>query len=205
MKSFRRPSTRAPAVHGAGQSRTAPAPSGSGSGRTNRSSFVPQSDWVRRQHTRREEQEFGPGKADFLVCPSCSAVYDDKRWKASFVHVRDAKETKRIAFGLCPACAMIRDGKYEGQILATGISLRRIEEALARIRNVGARARIRDPMDRIIAVRRSGKRIEVTTTENQLALRIGRALKQLLGGKLRIQWSHEEDVVRINWLPHDRR
>ena len=168
---------------------------------TSRSSFVPQSDWVQRQRTRREEQEFGPGKAAFVVCPSCGAVYDDKHWKASFAHVRSTKATKRVAFSHCPACAMIRDGKYEGQIIARDIPLKRMPDVLARIHHMSVLARERDPMDRVITVRRQGNRLEVTTTENQLAVRIGKALRGIVGGQLLIRWSRGEDVVRCTWTP----
>ena len=154
-----------------------------------------------RPQPRRESEEFGPGKAGFLLCPDCKAVYDKKRWVADFAGVRDINERKRVAFRRCPACQMIRDRKFEGQVIAQGVPARRVEEVLARIRNVGDLARRRDPLDRIIAVRRRGQRIELTTTENQLAVRIGREIRDLVKGKLDIRWSHEEDVVRVFWGP----
>jgi len=154
-----------------------------------------------RPRPRREAEEFGPGKADFLICPDCSAVYDDKHWKKSLVEVRDANEQKRISFQRCPACKMIHDRKFEGQVIAEGIPAHRMEEILVRIRHVGDRGRSRDPLDRIIAVRRRGQRIEVTTTENQLAVRVAKEIRDLIGGKLDIRWSHEEDIVRVFWRP----
>lgn len=149
----------------------------------------------------RDTQEFGPGKPDYLVCPLCSAVYGDKSWRANFAAVRGVREDKRIVFMRCPACEMIREGKFEGEVIMQGVPAKRAEEVLNRIRNVGERAYQRDPMDRIISLSRRGSRIVVTTTENQLALRIGRAIKKLLRGDLDIHWSDDEDIVRIRWKP----
>ena len=147
----------------------------------------------------RELQEFGRPRADFVVCPSCGAVFDDKRWKAGFHLVRDARETKKVFFHLCPACAMVRQGQFEGEVVAIGVPERRIAETVARIESVGRTAAKRDPLDRIIRVSRRGRTIVVTTTENQLAVRVGKAVRAILGGRLLIRWSHEEDIVRVRW------
>lgn len=154
-----------------------------------------------RPRPRRESEEFGPGKAGFLVCTDCKAVYDKKRWVAGFSGVRDINERKGIAFRRCPACQMIRDRKFEGQVIAEGIPQHRMQDVLVRIRRVGDLAQLRDPLDRIIALRRRGSRIELTTTENRLAVRLGKEIRDLVKGKLDIRWSHEEDVVRVFWRP----
>jgi len=60
-------------------------------------------------------------------------------------------------------------------------------------------------MDRIINIRETkGKLaktsdIEILTTENQLAVRIGKKLKKTFKGKLEIKHSHEESTTRVVW------
>lgn len=159
------------------------------------------SSFVQRQSSRHEEQEYGPGRRGFVVCPSCAAVHTGKRWVASFVNVRNATSDKTVRFRRCPACEMIFSKKFEGQVVLTHVPLVRMADVLARIAHMDKVARRQDPMDRIIHVRRSGHRVEVTTTENQLAVRIGKAVKSLLKGKLTIRWSKEEDIVRLLWIP----
>jgi len=59
-------------------------------------------------------------------------------------------------------------------------------------------------MHRIIKLQVQGSKgsiVRVTTTENQLAIRIGREVEKLLKGKgrKRVEFSKEEDVVRVFW------
>jgi hypothetical protein len=71
---------------------------------------------------------------------------------------------------------------------------------LALARNVGRRAQARDPEDRIIKINDAPGGAVVTTTENQLAVSIGKQIDRARkGGKLDITWSQGDKPVRVRW------
>ena len=149
---------------------------------------------------RKEEAEFGPGKVNIVSCRDCDAVYFYKSWHHRSGKYRKISEDKPIKFAVCPACQMIRDKMFEGQIILKNAPADKKGEVLKLVKNVGKRAFERDPMDRIISVKEQGEKIEILTTENQLAVSIAKQIKRAFKGetgKLEIIWSHQESVVRI--------
>jgi len=174
----------------------------------------------RRQKPRKEEAEFGPGKIDVLVCKKCGVVYWYKSWHHRLSDYPQLKQSKNLKFVLCPACQLIKDKKYEGEIILEAVpeNFRKAIKTLAE--NYGKRAIAADPMDRIISIKeKKVKRvttrrkrgatsrkefeglndIRILTTENQLAKRLAKKINEIFGGKLivSISHSHKEDVVRI--------
>jgi len=154
---------------------------------------------------KRVAQEFGPGKHEYFVCGECGAVYFKKSWHHNF-RGSNVRGDKHVHFTQCPACAMIAQKKFEGEVLidTSNISAKMREELVQHIRHVGEQAYARDPMHRIIKLQVQGSKssiVRVTTTENQLALRIGREVEKLLKGKGKkiVEFSREEDVVRVRW------
>lgn len=150
------------------------------------------------ERSKKEEQEYGPGKKDFVVCSDCDAVYYQKSWHHGFAEYRHIRESKQVTFTICPACQMIKDGQYEGSVVFKNVPVEHKEEILRNIKNTGERAYKRDPMDRIISVKENNGDIEVLTTENQLARIIARQVAQAhKNAKSDIIWSKEESAARI--------
>ncbi|OHA48851.1 MAG: hypothetical protein A2806_04105 [Candidatus Terrybacteria bacterium RIFCSPHIGHO2_01_FULL_48_17] len=154
---------------------------------------------------RKTEQEFGPGRHEYFVCSDCGAVYFKKSWHHSF-RGSNVRGGKHVHFTKCPACAMIANKKFEGEVFidTSNLSGKMRQELIQHLRHVGERAYARDPMHRIIKLQVQGSKgsiVRVTTTENQLAIRIGREVEKLLKGKgrKRVEFSKEEDVVRVFW------
>lgn len=156
----------------------------------------------RRQKSKKEEQEFGKGKRDIIICSDCKAVYSNKRWKHDpLLFELDNPEIKLI-FKLCPACQMMKNKTYEGIVVLKGISsAKKKEEILRLVKNIGQRAYQRDPLDRIIKIKDKKKEVEILTTENQLAVSIGKQIKKAFKGNLEINFSHREDIARVTWRP----
>jgi len=155
----------------------------------------------RRIQTKKEWQALGKGARDYIICVDCGAVYWKKAWHQGFGGLGTHGEEKKVSFKLCPACRMIRDRQFEGEVILEGIPEKYRTGLVAHLRNVGETARRLDPLDRIIAIQSRDSRIRITTTENRLALRLGREAKQLLGnqGARRARFSKEEDIVRVWW------
>jgi len=150
------------------------------------------------QRSKKEEQEYGAGKKDFVVCQICNALYYYKSWHHGFADYKHLNEDKQVNFTVCPACQMIKDKKFEGKVVFENVPEEYREDIRNNIKNTGERAYKRDPMDRIIAVKESGGNIEVTTTENQLARNIARQVERAhKGAKADIRWSKEESVARM--------
>ena len=148
---------------------------------------------------RKEEQELGPGKINILMCRECEVVYYYKSWHHRLEDYKELSEDKRIKFVLCPACQMIKDKKYEGHVILKNPAQDKKKEILRLVKNIGERAFQRDPLDRIISIKNKSKDIEILTTENQLAISIGKQIKNAFKGSLEIQWSHEESTARVIW------
>jgi hypothetical protein len=139
-------------------------------------------------------------------CSSCGAVYFDKHW-----HTCADTKCRLKAIGgserLCDECRLktkvigSRDSDYAGEVVIEGLKdptekyeVRRLAE------RVGKRAVSRDPEDRIVSVSETGGKLVVRTSENQLAVSIGKQIDRARkGGKLEIAWSKVDKMVRVRW------
>lgn len=147
---------------------------------------------------KKEEQEFGPGKRDFVICGDCNAVYYQKSWHHGFADYKHLSENKAINFTICPACQMIKHNKFEGKVIFKNVPTEYKDQISNNIKNTGERAYKRDPMDRIIKSEINGFTIEVLTTENQLARNIARQVERAYKNvKSEVIWSKEESAAVI--------
>lgn len=149
-----------------------------------------------------EFKEAYPMKA----CNRCHAVFYDNHWHhepALYERVAGNQLDKNI---FCPECTWIKAGfhgivNFEGEVLLKGVPSEQVKkEIINEIRNIGTRASNRDPQDQIIKIEDKGDTIRITTTENQLAISIGKQVARAhKGGKLDIKLSKEDKPVRIVW------
>lgn len=157
----------------------------------------------RRQRSKKDEQEFGLAKKEFIICPNCESVFFDKAWHHSLEEdARHLRKSKHLKFKVCPACQMEKDRTFEGELVVTLSQERTAEknEIINLIKNSDKQARAHDPMDRVLWIEYKGGEIRVLTSENQLAVRIGKKLESAFkGGSLEIKHSHGEDIIRVFW------
>lgn len=149
------------------------------------------------------------GLEKLRVCRRCHAIYFDKHWH-TWARVRILAERlrkARVREDVCTECRWALDsgpeGKrnWEGEVVLTGLSdSAKKREVLALVRNVGKRATERDPEDQVIRIEDKGETVRILTTENQLAISIGKQIDRARkGGKLDIKFSHEDAPVRVTW------
>jgi len=145
-------------------------------------------------------------KARLTVCSDCQAVYFDKHWHTNLKMAKVLLASPGIERAVCTECAWKRQsaGKtvnYEGEVLLQNIPDEEVKlQVLRLVRNVGKRALTRDPEDQIIRIEDKVGRIRITTTENQLAVSIGKQVARAFkGGELQIKWSHEDAPARVVW------
>ena len=138
--------------------------------------------------------------AKVVVCPGCHALSTGKRWcldEAAYVKLRGVKTTREV---FCPACEKIRDGYPSGQVTLKGPFLvEHREEILRIIANEEKRARGLNPLHRIMSLSDENGRLEVTTTDEKLAQRIGREIRKACGGTVAYGWSHNNKFLRVQW------
>lgn len=132
------------------------------------------------------------------ICQTCGAIYRHKRWRRSSVLPVSLNHGKEI---LCPACLKIRGGNSCGVVLLKWDQFSQHRgDLLNLINNVGKRAQGMNVLERIIRVQESSSSVEIETTTGTLAQRIGRAVEKAYHGTLSYQWSHDEKLVRVNWI-----
>lgn len=126
---------------------------------------------------RREDQEF-TGEKGIVLCETCGAAHFKKRWHHGIERLNfSEKSDLPVRHGVCPACKMIVNKQYEGRITIKKFPsdwIQRLEEL---VDGFGKRAWDRDPMDRVIGIKKDGANLVITTTENQLANKLAQKIK----------------------------
>ena len=143
------------------------------------------------------------------LCDRCEAVYFDGFWHNAPEIAWKLKEERGSSteHTHCTECNWIVTGVegvksgFEGQITLDCLDDPKEKgEILSTVRNFAQRATKRDPQDQIIAIEDRGNRVVITTTENQMAVGIGKAVdKAYKGGSLRIVWSEDDLPARVYW------
>jgi hypothetical protein len=138
------------------------------------------------------------GAQGAAVCEGCHAVYQNKRWYLNEDNLKAGTKTVSV---VCPACLKIRDNFPGGIVtLQGGYVLPHKRDLLRLVKNEEERARGYNPLERIMSIRENGRgSIVISTTNEKLAQRLGRAIKKAFQGHVIYRWSHENKLVRVDW------
>jgi len=136
------------------------------------------------------------------VCEGCRAVYMNKRWYANGAAYEAAVRNADNAKVVCPACLKIRDNFPGGIVTLKGeYVLPHKKELMKLIKNEEERARTLNPLERVMSVKENGYgSMVISTTNERLAQRLGRALKKAFHGEVAYNWSHDNKLVRVDWM-----
>jgi hypothetical protein len=135
------------------------------------------------------------------LCGQCHSVFRNKRWYADQNLYETMKKREGTLETVCPACLKIQDNFPGGILTLKGsyVSSHK-QELLNLIRNEEERARGFNPLERIMSVHENGSgSMVVSTTNEKLAQRLGRAIKKAFHGEVSYNWSHENKLVRVDW------
>lgn len=139
--------------------------------------------------------QYGSKQKGIIECPRCYNVRHKERWYSSF---RNLKPTLKLLpphiakRELCPACRMVSEHVFEGEVVVGEVPPGYRLEFLRLVRNFGERARAKDPQDRIIAIKKNPKGYHITTTENQLAIRIAKKIRDSFAAvRMKVSYSEE--------------
>ncbi len=134
--------------------------------------------------------------ADGSECGRCGAIFTDKRWSIS----KRAKRVAGAAKVTCPACQKIKDGYIGGYVTLQGDFLKEHKDDLLNlIRNKEKLSMRYNPLNRIMDIKERGGKIEITTTSEKLAQRIGQVVKKTFSGEVEYKWSSDVKVARVVW------
>jgi len=148
-------------------------------------------------------------KKGLKVCKSCQAVFYKKSWhhpgpEQSMVQDKShlKPKTYNLKPSLCPACQMIKNHQFEGEIAITNFSENYPQELINLIKNFCQRAYEIDSMDRLIGIKKTKDGLIITTTENQLAVKLAKKIKDVFKKvQIKISYSSEpSEVVHIKLI-----
>jgi len=142
------------------------------------------------------------GSRKISVCEGCRAVYMNKRWYVDG-DIEAARLTHPVAVKIvCPACLKIRDNFPGGIVTLKGEYVLPHKQGLMRlIKNEEERARGLNPLERVMSVKENGYgSLVISTTNEKLAQRLGRAVKKAFHGEVEYKWSHDNKLVRVDWV-----
>ncbi len=136
------------------------------------------------------------------VCTDCHAVYMNKRWYGDEEHYRTALRDPETRHIRCPGCLKIRDNFPGGIVTLRGeFVLPHKQDLMNLIKNEETRARGFNPLERVMSIRENGTgSIIISTTNEKMAQRLGRAIKKAFHGDVSYGWSHDNKLVRVDWV-----
>lgn len=127
------------------------------------------------------------------VCPQCNAVFYAGRWHWG-PRPAAARETT------CQACHRSNDNFPAGMVTMSGTFVRTNRAVLVRAAREQAESERRErPLNRIINIEQGEDRIVVNTTDIQLPVRIGEAIRRTFQGTLNRHFDEDGYVVRVDW------
>ena len=157
-----------------------------------------------KEHPRQDPYAMLKAPKGRAVCQKCRAIYANKRWYFDNGEARTLMASPRTQKLVCPACQKSRDDYPEGIVTLTWSGLREHEaEIRGLISNVEARAMSVNPLERVMKIVRRRKVLEVQTTNDRLAQRIGRELERAYKGKATCRWAHRDMLARVTWQGPD--
>lgn len=154
--------------------------------------------------SKKEESEFGKSKKGVITCKKCNAMLYQGSWRHESEIKKHVIKNKHNGFSICPACKMIKDSMYEGELIIQNVNPEIKKYIINAIKNKGEKGFKNDSQDRVISVNddHDGK-MNIFTTENQLALKIARKIKKSFNGTMKVIYSKKESVVRIYIILQD--
>jgi len=136
-----------------------------------------------------------------VLCERCGAVFAKRVWRRSAASRPAPASLAAIEWRTCPACEQVANEEWMGRLVVRGRLAAEQEDAIRkRLRNVAGRAEFTQPERRIVSVERSGDALEVLTTSQKLAHRLGHELEKAFGGRSRYKWS-DDGSLDAAWTP----
>ncbi|HXN07803.1 MAG TPA: BCAM0308 family protein [Nitrospiria bacterium] len=168
--------------------------------KTNTRHPIPQ---LRRGTEAKSNDPYGSrkGSKDPAKCGICQSVYHRKRWYTKEDRLDLDVSEKTMTITVCPTCRKTRENYPQGVVTLRGEFLaENKDEILHLIRNEEERTKRINPVARIISVKDTDDGIEIQTTSERFAERLGKEVKKAFKGELHFHWSKGDKLVRVEWV-----
>ena len=161
---------------------------------------------AQRKQVAQHEQFIGEAAKGIVLCERCHGELYKKQWHhADSKRVLDAKLSGLpVHMWLCPACKMIVNKQWEGEIFIEAIPQKYEAEVVHLAAAYGKRAEKHDPQDRVIEIKKEKAGYHIKTTENQLAVKLAKKVHETFP-KTELHISYAQDpyesarvVLRFN-------
>ncbi len=135
------------------------------------------------------------------ICPSCKAVYHNKRWQFDDKLEHKIKLESNYGKKKCPACRKIKDNYPMGLVSISGNFIdQHKKEILSTIKSEEKRAVGKNPLERIMEIEKTdANQYIIKTTTDTLAQRIGKILHNSYKGKIEYKFSAGQKVIQVFW------
>lgn len=131
---------------------------------------------------------------DPSACGSCGVLF-----RGGIFEWPD-KKVENAAKMTCPACRRTKDNYEGGKVFLEGRFVAgHKDEILNILRNTEEIEKKHRPLERIISIIEEQGRINIATTYEHVARRIGEAVHKAYKGELKIQYPEGQKYVRIVW------
>ena len=142
----------------------------------------------------------GEGLHEKAICPKCNSVYKNKRWYLAEEVPENEKMDQDFAHVECPACKKIADGYHQGVVTLKGeFFWQHQKEILNLIHNEERKTLTKNPLQRIMSIKREKDALVIKTTEQKLAEHLGRAIHKAQQGDLKVSWDDNHSFCRVSW------
>ncbi|MCR4322960.1 MAG: NMD3-related protein [Candidatus Azambacteria bacterium] len=143
--------------------------------------------------SRTDWHENQKGKQGIIFCALCNAVYYKKSWHHNLRYYKNLHEDLKVSFATCPACTAIKNNEFEGRLIISNVPKNITEHLENLVHAFTHRAYQKDPMDRLIAMKKTNGTMEITTTENQLAVKLAKKIGEVFKkATIKISYSHSK-------------
>lgn len=129
-------------------------------------------------------------------CKICGLVYLNGRWTVKTLEKGITNKE------VCPACRIIKDRNPLGVCVLEGNFLRDEKNKIEIkniIKNIEKNVREKRPLQRIMEIKEEDGKIEITTTYDHLARRIGESIYKAYKGELVLKYQEGERFARVFW------
>jgi len=140
--------------------------------------------------------------SDPTICPTCGLVYHNKTWKRDEKLVQKLKAEKEVDYKDCPACRKIKDHYPLGVLTIKGSFINdkaKLDEVINLINHETEKEQNSNPLARVMNINRFNEYMEIETTTEGLATRLGKALQKAFQGELEFIFSEEDKFLRVIW------
>lgn len=134
-------------------------------------------------------------------CQDCGAIHYHDRWYRKDKAPEEALRDEEIHQVLCSACKQIHDRNPGGVLVLSGGFLNSHEEEIMNlIRHEDHNAQGINPLEKIMEINRLDETcMEITTTNEFLVQRIGKAVHSAYSGNIEYKFGGSDVPVRVNW------